>query len=156
MLSLRKSRSDTGLAPLLPWQCEHLLLKFDLAAAMPSLASATTHVALEALSVTLMKPPVALWEACKVRGVWPSRPKGVEALVWLNKNQKKFNYFWHQEDDFTLTSEGYIWTYPGKELSENSICVMPERNMAPDALVNFNQNCYGVCSDYVGLMNKNI
>ena len=24
------------------------------------------------------------------------------------------HYFWHQEDDYTLTSEGYVWVYPGK------------------------------------------
>ena len=28
---------------------------------------------------------------------------------------KSLNYFWHQTDDFTLTSHGYIWTYPGKK-----------------------------------------
>ena len=82
--------------------------------------------------------------------------KNLDALVWLQNHHKKFNYFWHQNDDFTLTSEGYIWTYPGKPLSENSICVMPEWNISTEHLHNFDQNCYGVCSDYVGLMNKNI
>ena len=53
------------------------------------------------------------------------------------------NCFWHQEDDCTLTSSGYIWTYPGKELTTHSICVMP------DSLENL-ESIAGVCSDYIG------
>ena len=62
------------------------------------------------------------------------------------------NYFWHQEDDFTMTSHGYIWTYPGKQLTKHSICVLPEWN---NKVENFDSECYGVCSDFVELMNKN-
>ena len=29
--------------------------------------------------------------------------------------------FRHQEDDVTLTSRGYMWTYPGKPLTEKQI-----------------------------------
>jgi hypothetical protein len=29
--------------------------------------------------------------------------------------------FWHQKDDFTITSQGFIWTYPGKPVCKNSI-----------------------------------
>ena len=90
-----------------------------------------------------------------VRPLW-IHAKNIEALVWLQNNHKKFNYFWHENDKFTLTSEGYVWTYPGNVLTPNSICVMPEWNMSPEELVRFNLPCYGVCSDYVGLMLKNI
>ena len=38
----------------------------------------------------------------------------------------KDTLFEHQEDDVTLTSEGYIWTYPNKQLTDNSIAVLPE------------------------------
>lgn len=38
----------------------------------------------------------------------------------------KFDYFLHDKDQAVLTKTGYIWTYPGKELFENSIAVMPE------------------------------
>ena len=52
-------------------------------------------------------------------------------------------YFWHQNDDYTVTSNGYFWTYPGVKLLENSICVMPE-------IVEYkNINCKGVCSDFI-------
>ena len=45
--------------------------------------------------------------------------KNLKALEKLQKLKTK--YFWHQEDDYTLTSNGYIWTYPGKNLSKKSI-----------------------------------
>jgi len=55
-----------------------------------------------------------------------------------------FNYFWHQIDNFTLTSKGYIWAYPGCEihLPSRAIAVMPEEsktNLRP---------FYGICTDY--------
>ena len=28
------------------------------------------------------------------------------------------NYFWHQEDDYTITSNNIIWAYPGKPYSD--------------------------------------
>lgn len=56
-------------------------------------------------------------------------------------------YFWHQEDDFTLTSNGYIWTYPKKTLTDRSICVMPESFMNLEQVKEL--NCHGICSDYI-------
>jgi len=55
----------------------------------------------------------------------------------------KAHYFWHQEDDYTITSEGYIWTYPGKKLFNKSICVLPETHDYK------NLNCLGICSDFI-------
>jgi hypothetical protein len=55
----------------------------------------------------------------------------------------KCTYFWHQNDDYTLCSNGYFWVYPGKKIIKNSICVLPEK---------FNDNyqgCSGICSDYI-------
>ena len=51
--------------------------------------------------------------------------------------------FWHQEDDATLTSKGYIWAYPGKQPIKNSIAVMPE--IYSDDV----SKCIGICSDYI-------
>ena len=53
------------------------------------------------------------------------------------------HYFWHQEDDYTLTSKGFVWVYPGKPLIKNCIAVLPEK---------FNQDlsvCYGICTDNI-------
>tara|TARA_B100001121_G_C18400933_1_gene485388 strand:+ start:106 stop:531 length:426 start_codon:yes stop_codon:yes gene_type:complete len=64
-----------------------------------------------------------------------------EALIALHEINAHF--FWHQEDDYTITSKGYIWTYPGKKLLSKSICVLPEK-------ANYEKiNCLGICSDFI-------
>lgn len=77
--------------------------------------------------------------------------KNLEALNWLT-TRRLLNFFWHENDTYTVTSGGYIWTYPGSKLTENSICNQPEWNTPIEKLSNFNENCFGVCSKYVGLM----
>lgn len=68
--------------------------------------------------------------------------KNIDALSILLYNN--IRCFYHYTDDATLTSDGYIWTYPGKKLTEKSICVMPER-----AEWYLPENIAGVCSDYI-------
>lgn len=68
--------------------------------------------------------------------------KNLAALEAMVRN--KIHCFWHQEDDVTLTSLKFLWTYPGKELSGRSIAVMPEQVEGWDI-----SNVYGVCTDYV-------
>jgi hypothetical protein len=59
-----------------------------------------------------------------------------------------YHCFWHQKDDYTLTSNGYIWAFPNKKLVKGCICVLPEMYDRPiEAKVL--QNCAGICSDYV-------
>lgn len=53
------------------------------------------------------------------------------------------HYFWHNTDDYTITSKGYIWIYPGKPIIRNGICVMPENSDYSDL------NCLGICSDEI-------
>lgn len=75
--------------------------------------------------------------------------KNNEALTWLYKNQTyRFNYFWHENDQHTLTSRGFIWTHPKSELLSLSVMVMPEYI---DKTLNnaVNANCFAICSDYV-------
>ncbi len=67
--------------------------------------------------------------------------KNIDALHMMLENN--IHCFWHQEDDVTLTSKGYMWTYPGKKLTENSICVLPEKNNE------FPKKCLGICSDFI-------
>lgn len=55
--------------------------------------------------------------------------------------------FWHQEDDFTLTSRGFIWTYPNKDITSKSVIVCQTLNEYNQYI---NKNIYGVCSDFVG------
>lgn len=69
--------------------------------------------------------------------------KNLNAFARLIKN---FNVrcFWHQEDDYTLTSCGHIWTFPKKLLYYDSVCVMPELGYQGDI-----SQCYAICSDYI-------
>ncbi len=69
-----------------------------------------------------------------------------EAFIALDRI--KAHYFWHQEDDYTITSKGFFWTYPGKKLLKKSICVLPER-------ANYDKiDCLGICSDFIERYNK--
>ena len=82
-------------------------------------------------------------------------------LEWLNERKEKlwihcknhqavesfylsdYNYFWHHDDDVTLTSKGFIWAHPKIKPLKNSIAVIPESN-------NWDvTDCYGVCSDNI-------
>jgi hypothetical protein len=58
--------------------------------------------------------------------------------------QDDIHCFWHQDDDFTLTSNNFIWTYPNKLLYYNSICVLPELGINGDIDI-----CSGICSDFI-------
>lgn len=66
--------------------------------------------------------------------------KNLEAIHFLNDTFPHLNYFWHQEDDYTLTSQGYIWAYPGKEVAGRTILV--------DLKNTSRQKAHGICSDY--------
>lgn len=77
--------------------------------------------------------------------------KNIEAVVYLQeKNDDKIHFFWHQEDDLTLTSKSIIWAYPGKQPIKKSIAVMPEikneRNL---------EKCLGICSDEISFYKNN-
>lgn len=69
--------------------------------------------------------------------------KNDDALVAL----RDLNVFWHQSDDYVLTSKGYIWCYPGKPVPNDGVMVMPEH--ANVDLLQIPDNVYAVCSDYV-------
>lgn len=78
-------------------------------------------------------------------GLW-IHAKNMEALEGLKHTN--LNYFWHENDKYTITSRGYIWAYPGSRISEQIICVMPE-NADPPYTGEQLQSALGICSDYV-------
>jgi hypothetical protein len=59
-----------------------------------------------------------------------------------------FHCFFHNTDDYTITSKGYVWAYPGKpKASEKCIMVMPERI---SSIVDTGGNGHtGICSDFI-------
>ncbi len=77
-----------------------------------------------------------LWLHCKNIGA-------IEELSLLFKTNKEINFFWHENDVLTMTSLNYLWVYPGKQVVNNSIAVMPEL---------YNESttgCVGICSDFI-------
>jgi hypothetical protein len=82
------------------------------------------------------------------QGLW-LHCKNLDALLELSSRAFHYEYFWHQEDDFTLTSGNYIWTYPGKELTRNSISVQPEAKEEWWEWTKSCNNIAGVCTKYV-------
>jgi hypothetical protein len=77
-------------------------------------------------------------------GLW-IHAKHIDALDWLLG--KDLNYFWHQEDHYTLTSKHYIWAYPGYPVTQRSVQVMPET--ADSTLNNLDWHCHAICSDWI-------
>jgi len=59
-------------------------------------------------------------------------------------NNTKINCFWHQHDDYTITSKGFMWGYPNVQLMDNSIAVMPE--ITQYSLQDL-KRCYAICTD---------
>ena len=87
------------------------------------------------------------WLFERVNNLW-LHAKDIQALHSLTQQVSNFNVFWHQDDFYTVTTKGFIWTYPGHTLTPESICVMPEKF---DGLYTEQQlrNCAGICTDFV-------
>ena len=67
--------------------------------------------------------------------------KNLEALQWLLA--EKLHCFFHDRDDYALTSQGIVWAYPGRAVGPGVVNVMPERQ------VYLTFDCHGICSDCV-------
>lgn len=79
-----------------------------------------------------------------------------KSWLWIHCKEKEsfhealnynLNCFWHDTDDYTMTSWGYVWAYPGKP-SVGTLCigVMPEKHWPPGETI-INKNFFGVCTD---------
>jgi hypothetical protein len=66
--------------------------------------------------------------------------KNVEALEKML--ELKLNCFWHQDDQYTLTSRGIVWAYPNY-YCKGAVLVMP----AKEFLDNLKESIYGICID---------
>ena len=84
------------------------------------------------------------WLSKHKNNLW-CHAKNIYALFHLTANG--FHTFYHQTDDVTLTSQNYLWTYPGKKpLTTISIAVKPENvGYTEEELA----ECAGICSDFV-------
>jgi len=92
----------------------------------------------------LIERSMKLWVHCKDL-------ETIEKLQRLEHENgiRSIHYFYHQEDDVTLTSNGKLWVYPGKQPIEHSIAVLPETNNDDVS------KCYGICSDIIKKYKEN-
>ena len=83
------------------------------------------------------------WLAGKSARLW-IHCKDLTTLHEFTANTSGYNYFWHQGDDYTLTSKGQIWASSGKPYKDDTVIVVEN----PEDVKEY--DCYGICSDYVG------
>ena len=83
------------------------------------------------------------WLAGKSARLW-IHCKDFTTLHEFTTNTSGYNYFWHQGDDYTLTSKGKIWASSGKPYKDDTVIVVEN----PEDVKEY--DCYGICSDYVG------
>jgi len=75
--------------------------------------------------------------------------KNIPMLQYMTEKNPGAPFFSHDTDDAVLTSNGYIWCYPGFRAGRQSIVVMPER--VPD--MKFDMSLLGgICSDYISIL----
>jgi hypothetical protein len=75
--------------------------------------------------------------------------KNIEAFGNLADSGLSINYFWHQEDRYTLTSWDYIWSYPNsyKPYFKNQILLDFSKYVDFDYYRS--KDIKGICVDYV-------
>ena len=78
-----------------------------------------------------------LWIHCKNRESFEKM-----TISYKKTDMYLLNYFWHQTDDYTLTSKGYIWTYTGIVAPKYGIRVLPKETEKIPI-------CAGICSDNI-------
>lgn len=78
-----------------------------------------------------------LWLITRKENLWVHL-KNLEAAE--TEIVKSLNYFWHENDKFTLTSKGIPWCYPGIYIDCGITVVLEDKIIT--------ENVYGVCTDY--------
>jgi len=68
--------------------------------------------------------------------------KDLNAANWLYDSQRKYNWFYHKNDEMTLTSHGWIWSYPGIYMDNGVVVELGPPNTA------ITLHTRGVCTDY--------
>lgn len=69
--------------------------------------------------------------------------KNTNALEKIS-SLEHFNYFWHENDKYTITSKGIGWTLVGEIPYSKSILVLPEKS---DFSIEYIKESYGICTD---------
>jgi hypothetical protein len=75
--------------------------------------------------------------------------KNQDALFSLNATG--LNYFWHQTDDVTITSQEFIWAYPDKQEKNYNNLVILDFSDTVDFDSYVYSGIYAVCVDFIKL-----
>lgn len=72
--------------------------------------------------------------------------KNLESISYLREVDihNNLNYFGHDNDDYVLTSQNFLFCKPTKNLNRHCILVMPEFYNYKV----FDEKCYGILTDY--------
>lgn len=87
------------------------------------------------------------WLEKRKRSLWV-HCKDLASLEYFATSLSGYNFFFHQKDDYTLTSKGFVWVYPGKSPPKNSVVVLPEIETDWLHRLPITRNIYGVCTDF--------
>tara|TARA_X000001036_G_scaffold406444_1_gene415156 strand:+ start:574 stop:1035 length:462 start_codon:yes stop_codon:yes gene_type:complete len=71
--------------------------------------------------------------------------KDHSSMAKFTSEKNELNYFWHENDDFTLTSKNYIWTAQQIKFKNLSRTVLVDVNRKN---INSINQYFGVCTDY--------
>ena len=82
------------------------------------------------------------WLANRSEYLW-IHCKNIATLHEFSTETKGYNYFWHQSDDYTLTSKNIIWSYPKMTHTSNTVIIMLDPSNSDKEI-----DCYGICTDY--------
>jgi len=79
--------------------------------------------------------------------------KDCQTAIAMSQKVDEYRFFCHQQDDFTLTSNGYVWVHDlTNDVDER--CIIPL--IDKESVLKYDQRiCYAVCSDYVFLCERN-
>jgi hypothetical protein len=85
-------------------------------------------------------------------GVWV-HCKNVEAL---RRATPEMHFFWHEQDAYTLTSRGFAWVYPGRELPVPRPTVAVVTGKHGEEMLNSMASIgvAGICTDWPAWMLK--
>lgn len=57
-------------------------------------------------------------------------------------NNNRIRSFWHENDQRTLTSDNFVWTYPNEKVCDKSVIVHLDNSWENK------YDCYAVCTDH--------
>ncbi len=85
------------------------------------------------------------WIHCKNR-------EALSGVRNLSVYDAPLHYFWHQEDQYAMTSNGWVISYPGRDAClPRAVCMCPEQFLLQDQISQYliDQGFHAVCSDYI-------